>query len=402
MRTIQYVRAGCLISTLAACIMMAGSARADVSTERPGSLLIFPKVVQAGGRETIIQITNTGNSVDNLHCFYIAGQDGPSGHPLCQITDFFISLTKQQPTHWDVSTGRSVNPTDSIEGFDPGVIPPVAPGFTGALVCAEVDADTSPVAMNKIKGEATLEGPNGDISKYNGVAIQGSSPDNNNILSLNPNGVEYDACKTAAIFNFIPDGAPDPIIEALGDGGICSSGTRSGLGCNNTGDCPGAGATCLTGQSQVLNTITALPCNLDFQTQVPTNFNLGYLVIDGDEVTHTTSSGPLSCWASINLSDISQAVSTAVGGPLAGPVASMRITGISGGPVLLVGESFHVDSERDIGPAAVNLHMTGLCQAPGTQAPDLTQTCTTTADCPATWTCISSQSSTIKLPALNP
>ena len=90
MRTIQYVRAGCLVSTLAACILMAGTARADESTERPGSLLIFPKVVQAGGRETIIQITNTGNGVDNLHCFYINGENGPSGHPLCQVTDFFI------------------------------------------------------------------------------------------------------------------------------------------------------------------------------------------------------------------------------------------------------------------------------------------------------------------------
>src|SRR4051812_41420054 len=113
MRTIQYVRAGCLIGTLAACILAAGTARADGSTERPGSLLIFPKVVQAAGRETIIQITNTGNSVDNLHCFYINGEPGVNGHPLCAVTDFFISLTKQQPTHWDVSTGRPVNPTDA-------------------------------------------------------------------------------------------------------------------------------------------------------------------------------------------------------------------------------------------------------------------------------------------------
>ena len=108
MRTIQYVRAGCLIVTLGACMLLVGLAQADVTTERPGSLLIFPKVVQAGGRETIIQITNTSNSVDNLHCFYLDGRAGPGGRPLCAVTDFYISLTKQQPTHWDVSTGRAV------------------------------------------------------------------------------------------------------------------------------------------------------------------------------------------------------------------------------------------------------------------------------------------------------
>ena len=401
MRTIQYVRAGCLVSTLAACILMAGTARADESTERPGSLLIFPKVVQAGGRETIIQITNTGNGVDNLHCFYINGENGPSGHPLCQVTDFFISLTKQQPTHWDVSTGRPVNPNDAIAGFDPGIIPPVAPGFTGALVCVEVDVDNTPVAMNKIKGEATLEGPAADISKYSGVAFQGNTgggtPDN--ILTLNPNGVEYDACRTASIFNFIPDSATDPVIEAMGDGGTCDqASTVPGQGCNSNAQCgPG---TCTTGQSRVVSSITALPCNLDFQTQVATNFKLGFEVYDGDQTGHSTSSGPLSCWASINLADISQAISNTDGGPLAGPYASMRITSTTGGPVVLVGESFHVDASGNIAAAAVDLHTTGLCQQIGTQAPDLKQTCQQQSDCAEGWTCVTSQPSRIKLPTL--
>ena len=69
------------------------------------------------------------------------------------MTDFNIWLTKQQPTHWQVSTGRFINPNDDcIEngrivpsadcadaGIDPGAIPPTARGFTGELKCIEVD-----------------------------------------------------------------------------------------------------------------------------------------------------------------------------------------------------------------------------------------------------------------------
>jgi hypothetical protein len=402
MRTIQYARAGCVVGTLVACALTANTARADVSTERPGSLLIFPKVVQADGRETIIQITNTGNSVDNLHCFYIAGQDGPSGHPLCRVTDFSISLTKQQPTHWDVRTGRPVNPTDQIAGFDPGIIPPVGKGFTGALVCTEVGDDNVPVAMNKIKGEATLVGPNGDVSKYNGVAIQGNATggvnNGDNILSLNPNGVEYDACKTAAIFNIQHEGLPDPVIEALGNGGTCDGGDRDGLGCSSDDDCPGSDD-CVTGQSRVINTITALPCNLDFEHQTATKFKLNYLGIGQDEVALSGSSNELSCWASIDLGDPSQNVPVA---SLVGPYSTLRITTSEGGPVLLVGESFHVDADGHVAAAAVNLHMTGLCQASGAQAPDIHLTCQANADCPESSICVLSQSSTIRLPAVAP
>lgn len=190
MRTIQYVRAGCLIGTLGACMLMAGLARADVTTERPGSILIFPKVVNAGGRNTVIQITNTGNSIDNLQCFYLDAQNGPQGK-LCRETNFYLSLTKQQPTHWVVSDGRPVDPSADVTGFDPGLIPPVATDFVGALVCAEVGEDGVPVAQNKLKGEATLEGPNGDVSKYSGIAVQGRTVGVNNDLSLD--NTEYNA-----------------------------------------------------------------------------------------------------------------------------------------------------------------------------------------------------------------
>jgi hypothetical protein len=121
MRTIQNVRAGWLIGALGACMLTAGLARADVTTERPGSILIFPKVVNAGTRDTVIQITNTGNNLEQLRCFYITS-DSDSRSPLCRITDFFLTLTKQQPTHWRAGIGRTFN-NNSGGGIDTGIIP---------------------------------------------------------------------------------------------------------------------------------------------------------------------------------------------------------------------------------------------------------------------------------------
>jgi hypothetical protein len=83
MRTTQCVRAGWLIGTVGACMLVAGAARADVTTERPGSILIFPKVVADGTRNTLIQVTNTGPIADQARCFYINGAKGRSGVAQC-------------------------------------------------------------------------------------------------------------------------------------------------------------------------------------------------------------------------------------------------------------------------------------------------------------------------------
>ena len=153
MRTNQSVRAGGLLGALAACMVLGGAAQAQVATERPGSILVFPKVVRDAERDTIIHITNTGNMVNNLRCFYVTGNT-------CRCTDFEVSLTRQQPTHWRASTGRFVTLSDPFgsdgAGLDPGLIPPVPMDFEGALVCAEVNSDGMPVAQNKLKGEASI------------------------------------------------------------------------------------------------------------------------------------------------------------------------------------------------------------------------------------------------------
>ena len=91
--------------------MLATTAHGAVTTERGASILAFPKVLADGESDTIIQITNISNNMVHARCFYVNAQLGLlRRHPLWQETDFSIWLTKQQPTHWQVSTGRFVDP----------------------------------------------------------------------------------------------------------------------------------------------------------------------------------------------------------------------------------------------------------------------------------------------------
>src|SRR4030095_6083152 len=108
------------------------------STDRAGTLMLFPKVIADGTRDTMIQITNTMNTERQAHCIYVNGAGfcssslalcspppaRESGCPVpgetCDVawqeTNFDISLTRQQPTIWRVSTGRVINPSDDENG----------------------------------------------------------------------------------------------------------------------------------------------------------------------------------------------------------------------------------------------------------------------------------------------
>ena len=392
MRTTHSVRRGWVIGALGACMLVVSVARADVTTERPGSILIFPKVVSDGTRDTVIQITNTSNTTDCARCFYVNGQKTPVGVSLCSETDFDICLTTQQPTNWLVSNGR--RPGDSLPGLSPGLVPPVPHGFTGALVCAEVDASLAPIAMNALKGEATLEGPGPDLSKYNGIAFLGGTAAgaNNGNNDLNLNGTEYNACPATSRVNFVAAGAPAPVISSLGNAGLCvnapatpcggssqcetgACGTLTcvgGLGgpCATDADCPGGTCTGppLTG---VTTNVTVLPCNMDMNAQLPTSVKLNLNGFDGAEVPFSAStSQPLSCWGTFS-------IAPPLIRKLGTEFATLEITSGSGGPILAVVETFQSDSVGNTASAAFNTHMEGECVgACSNGAP-----CLTTADC---------------------
>lgn len=363
MRTTLSVRAGWLVGALAVSLLIGGAARAQqtLSTERPGSLLIFPKVTCSGQRDTVIQVANTGNMPDTAHCFYLNGAPGRNGRPVCTSSDFWLNLTKQQPTHWHVCTGRSpggITGTPNTvmgggaydsSGLSPGLIPQVPNGFAGALVCAETDEDGTPVIMNALKGEAHIEGPDANVATYNGVALTGQTSASDHNLTLDLDNSEYAACPAGARMNFITPGHTDPVIEQLGTNGRCSVTTNQG--CGNGALCP-TGETCNTGLSSVVTNITVLPCNLDFAGG---SASVLPLTLDGfdDAEQHLSGDTTIACWGTFPL-----AQPTISPGNL-GQFATVEITSTAGQPFLAVGEVFHVDAVGNTSSAAVNLFTNG-------------------------------------------
>ena len=304
-----------LCSLAAASAVLVSSARADVVTEKGASILVFPKVIANGEQDTIIQITNITNNMVHARCFYVDSQLPPGCEiedarvgciPSWSETDFSIWLTKQQPTHWLVSRGRPVDPTDNFQlnmtwgtdnqfdtwvmtpfdgaGIDPGAVPPVPEGFTGELKCIQVMADGTPIGANSLKGEATIEdltGQNtGDVSKYNAIGIQGTEaaaatcgdPTQDCILQLNnPRGTtdgEYNACPETLILNHFADVGTDPV----------------------TGD-------------DVRTQLTLVPCSENFETQTPSHVVVQFLVYNEFESRFSTST-TVTCWKNTFLTDI--------------------------------------------------------------------------------------------------
>ncbi len=316
-------------AAVAGVVFLAGVASADqtdVSTERPGSIVVFPKVLWDGTRDTIIQLSNTGNPMAHVHCFYInaAPRDpsqppGPFNLPQWNETDFDLWLTKQQPTHWVASQGRSSDPFDGFgsdgSGLDPGLVPPVPLGFRGELKCIQADPSDPnvPFPGNQLKGEATLRSRTGDVSEYNAIALQGnsnlagSSIGNDlqlNITALNPSG-EFSACPNMLLFNHFADGATDLVLDQLSEcTSKCfglSSGTSSSRSCTTDADC-NVGERCLS--CPVATNLTLVPCQEDFENQVP-----GIVTVQFDTYNEFeqpfSSSTTVDCWLDAPLSQIS-------------------------------------------------------------------------------------------------
>ena len=291
---------------------------AAVTTEQSASILVFPKVISDGTRDTVIQITNTSNNMRHAHCFYVNGAltnpslpVGPLNPPLWTEIDFDIWLTKQQPTHWVVSTGRLDNPGDATclhqtpcvtdpskpsqnsggdqadccdAGLDPGHIPPVVPGFTGELKCIEVDQGGFPIPGNALKGEATLEEiATSDVSKYNAIGLQGFDTNNmDNVLCIGggvteqcPTGAEYQGCPATWIIDHPATGAPDRVVDQQS---FCKSPP-----CSN-----------------VTTNITVVPCTENFETQKPPPVTLQFKAYNEYEQFFSAST-TFSCWGTFDL-----------------------------------------------------------------------------------------------------
>jgi hypothetical protein len=380
-----------LCSFAVALGVMAASARADVTTERGSSILMFPKVIVAGTFDTTIQITNISNDLVYARCFYINAQltdptrpeDPLLNPPLWLETDFNIRLTRQQPTHWDVLTGRGVNPFDSCNsmspppytcvtgpngdvdlggtGIDPGAVPPVVDNFVGELKCVEVDGSGNPIGGNHLKGEATLRTDDGDVSKYNAIGIEGTDlagATGNELQLNNPEGQssgQYNACPAVLLLNHFAEGAEEPVAAQHGQGRRCSV-TTTTL-CTLDEDCL-TGETC-DQASTIFTELTLIPCSQDIENQIPSKVTVQFKIYNEFESAFSTST-TVACWKNILLTDIgnSNVFDVSV---LGTDVAHTRITPADdqNGAVVGVAEEIHTDASARVARAAFNIHTEG-------------------------------------------
>lgn len=281
---------------LAVSVLSARTASADASSDRGGSIIAFPKVISDGTRDTLIQISNVINDVVYAHCMYLDASGEVPGVPVgprnprrCQERDFAITLTRQQPTVWRVSTGRLLNNFDSIvgaceivdqagaerqtcPGIDPGNVINVGTNFEGYLLCVETDASGAPLGGNALKGEAIIEsvvagGRDGLISAYNAISILGENVDQDSVLNLDGN--EYNACPGSLRFTHLAEGVPDPVVPSV----------------------------------TATTELTVMPCTIDFETQARPQVTMQFSVWDDTELEQSVST-TLDCWFNEDLRDI--------------------------------------------------------------------------------------------------
>lgn len=126
--------AGWTMAIATALVISGGQAtRADIASDKPAAIVVYPKVVfdSTHGADTVIRLTNTNQDTPiNVHCFYLDANNHCSGGPtdgaicidastcgggLCipswQETDFHAILTPGQPIEWKASDGLSDTPT---------------------------------------------------------------------------------------------------------------------------------------------------------------------------------------------------------------------------------------------------------------------------------------------------
>ncbi len=127
---------GVMLVALSCGVFAGGRARADIASDHPAAILVFPKILvdTSTGLDTVVRISNVSDTPLNVYCFYvnatpICSIPGGSCFPnqlSCQNTvggqlfigsclpnwqpnDFTFRLTREQPTGWAVSKGESTN-----------------------------------------------------------------------------------------------------------------------------------------------------------------------------------------------------------------------------------------------------------------------------------------------------
>jgi hypothetical protein len=340
---------GVVLAVIALSALSGGRADALVASDQAGSVVIYPKVIADGTRDTIISLTNTSNMQAYVHCEYVQGigicqsslpgapifctPDAPGGlsadcntipGDVCEVNwqnaNFDLILTRQQPTFWRVSTGRfldvgdifsgsacreEVQPDMSVRlicpGFfftsdaDPlnptGNLPPPPGGgfFRGELKCFQTDSSTNGLMPgDALKGEATIETVGTPlISRYNSINIQGEENATNDlVLKLNSTPNRTDGLGE---FNACPE-----TIEFTHFGNQASNFIAAGL----------SSTACDGSQCPVRTEITVMPCTENFEADVGAQVGLLFEFFDEFEVPISSADVLLDCWANYDLDDL--------------------------------------------------------------------------------------------------
>lgn len=245
-----------LFGAAAVWLALSPMAQAATYSDTGAAVLVWPKIVVATSRDTVLQITNQSSQAVAAHCFYV------NANPRCSNTgevctsftqcqdesgffgscvpawieiNFDIFLTPQQPVAWSASEGLAGNQVPCPGGFldkcpfadtNAGTrIPPVGEStFIGELKCIQVDRDSrlpapcqGTACRNDLEGAATLtklEEGQIDTRKYDAVGLRATdinNGDNRLVIGGDPADAEYQPCAEVLVFNHLFDGAIDPI-----------------------------------------------------------------------------------------------------------------------------------------------------------------------------------------------
>jgi hypothetical protein len=324
----------------AAAVLLAATGLAQaqqVGSDTAAGILVFPKIsvdttgLLTGGAtltDTVVEIANTDPAGPHqLHCFWVnansfcAGDDSTidnicdpnSADPelncrsqnqscvgLWRVTDFFATVTQNQPVGFRASQGGvlpcGAGNLNGCSGNEGALLPVPEDPFVGELKCVEIDNTTDvPVDRNDFIGTARIYDVTAggvDVRQYNAVGIPAITGSNNSdqtlCLGTDGNGsapvcstAEYASCPSTLVLNHFFEGA-----EPFGDG------------------------------DAVNTTLTLVPCSEDLEDTSGANSisgqraTIAQLAIINEFEQRFSSSTRVDCFKTIRLSDLDTRVGT--------------------------------------------------------------------------------------------
>jgi hypothetical protein len=318
------VRAAVFCAVMLAVCAAGRRASADVTTEHGASILLFPRIIADGSRDTVVQVANLSNGSVHVLCSYVN-----AASTSWQSFDFRFALGAGRPTHWSAAAGRAPD-----EGQDSVDIPAAAAPFRGELICVQVGVDGAPLSGDDLVGEATvIDLGTGGVAGYAAAGLRSMGfNDEDGFLCIGgesgehcPVGPEYEACPAEWMLSVPAEGAPD---EQFGAG------------------------------AAVATRLTVAPCSQDLQDALPGAVTILVAVVN-ELGQQFTASLPVTRWADVSLADIGGQVFTR--SVLGSDFAEARFQPAvgSGGFILAAETTRSIEDHPLVTSAAVTAHTRG-------------------------------------------